>query len=117
MRSARASGNAVRYVVALFVLDGWPFALLVLARRRGHRVAYARALAVCDRRRAGVARFLRRRPLGHDARTGRHGAALPETSVLFAALLGNVAAGEQFTVRRALGTCVIVAGVMALRLA
>ena len=40
---ARASGNAVQYVVALFVLDGWPFALLVLARRG--RAAWPRARA------------------------------------------------------------------------
>ena len=44
-------------------------------------------------------------------------AALRETSVLFAALLGTWLLKEQFTPRRALGTCVIVAGVMALRLA
>jgi len=40
---ARASGNALQYVALLFVLDGWPFGLLVLARR-GTAVAlpYAR---------------------------------------------------------------------------
>src|SRR4051794_3342911 len=41
---ARASGNALQYVVALFVLDGWPFALMVFARRGGATVwPYARA--------------------------------------------------------------------------
>src|SRR6478752_8532398 len=42
--TAAAGGNAFQYVVALFALDGWPFALLVL-RRRGHALAwpYARA--------------------------------------------------------------------------
>ncbi len=43
-------------------------------------------------------------------------AALRETSVLFAALLGSWFLKEAFTLRRAIGTAVIVAGVMALRL-
>jgi multidrug transporter EmrE-like cation transporter len=30
---ARASGDALQYVAALYVVHGWPFALLVLARR------------------------------------------------------------------------------------
>ena len=29
----RATGNAMQYVAALFLLDGWPFALIVFARR------------------------------------------------------------------------------------
>ena len=43
-------------------------------------------------------------------------AALRETSVLFAALLGTWMLKETFTLRRAMGTAVIVAGVTALRL-
>ena len=43
-------------------------------------------------------------------------AALRETSVLFAALLGAVYLKESFNMRRAAGTAAIVAGVMALRL-
>ena len=43
-------------------------------------------------------------------------AALRETSVLFAALLGTWLLKEPFGVQRAFGTAVIVAGVMALRL-
>ena len=42
-------------------------------------------------------------------------AALRETSVLFAALLGTVLLKERFGWQRAIGTGVIVAGVMALR--
>ena len=40
----RTSGNPLQYVMALFALSGWPFALLVFARR-GRNVAwpYARA--------------------------------------------------------------------------
>lgn len=43
-------------------------------------------------------------------------AALRETLVLFAALLGALLLKERFGLQRALGTAVIVAGVMALRL-
>jgi drug/metabolite transporter (DMT)-like permease len=42
-------------------------------------------------------------------------AALRETSVLFAAVLGTFLLKERFGPQRALGTCVIVGGVMALR--
>ncbi|MDB5947045.1 MAG: protein of unknown function transrane [Ramlibacter sp.] len=115
---ARASGNPVQYVVALFALDGWPFALMVFARRGGAVVwPYAR----------------RRWPvglLGAAASLGSYGialwamtkapvatvAALRETSVLFAALLGSWFLKEAFTLRRVLGTATIVAGVMALRM-
>jgi hypothetical protein len=43
--------------------------------------------------------------------------ALRETSVLFGALLGVFLLKEAFTLRRAVATCAIVAGAMALRLA
>ena len=44
-------------------------------------------------------------------------AALRETSVLFAMLIGSWFLKEAFTLRRMLGTCAIVGGVMAIRLA
>ena len=43
-------------------------------------------------------------------------AALRETSVLFAVLIGAFLLKEAFTLRRAVGTAAIVAGVMALRM-
>jgi uncharacterized membrane protein len=43
-------------------------------------------------------------------------AALRETSVLFATVLGTVMLKEAFGLQRAFGAAVIVAGVMALRL-
>jgi phosphonate utilization associated putative membrane protein len=115
---ARASGNPLQYVVALFALDGWPFALMVFARRGG-AVVWPYAL-----KRWPVA------ALGALASLGSYGialwamtrapvatvAALRETSVLFAALLGSWFLKEAFTLRRAIGTATIVAGVMALRL-
>ncbi len=105
----------------LFVLDGIAYPLLVWLRRgregRAHILAYARqrwplaalggsasigsyAIALWAMTRAPVASV----------------AALRETSVLFAAVLGTVLLKEKFGLQRAIGTGVIVAGVMALRL-
>ena len=116
--AVQAGGSALQYVAALFVLDGWPFGLLVLSRR-GWGVAwpYARArgpLAVVGAAASlgsyGIALWaMTRAPVATVA-------ALRETSVLFAALLGTWLLEEAFTVRRAAGTAVIVAGVIALRL-
>jgi phosphonate utilization associated putative membrane protein len=115
---ARTSGNALQYVVALFVIDGWPFALIVFIRRGGPVVwPYVRA-------RWPVA------ALGAAASLGSYGialwamtrapvatvAALRETSVLFAALLGVWFLKEKFNLQRVVGTTAIVAGVMALRM-
>jgi phosphonate utilization associated putative membrane protein len=115
---ARASGNTLAYVVLLFAVDGWPFAFIVLARRGT----------------AGAGAYAKRRwPLalaGAAASVGSYGialwamtrapvavvAALRETSVLFAAVLGVMFLKEAFNLRRAAGTGAIVAGVLALRL-
>nr|WP_255429604.1 EamA family transporter [Ramlibacter albus] len=116
--AARDGGSALQYVSMLFLLDGWPFGLLVLYRR-GFAVAWPYAKA-----RAPVA------VVGAAASLGSYGialwamtrapvamvAALRETSVLFAALIGTWFLKEQFTARRAVGTAVIVAGVVSLRL-
>ena len=114
---ARMSGDPVQYVVALFVLDGWPFGLLVLVRRGRAAWPYAQqrwpiALggALASLGSYGIALWaMTRAPVATVA-------ALRETSVLFAALLGSWFLKEAFTVRRAVGTATIVAGVMALRL-
>jgi len=114
---ARLSGNALQYVVALFVLDGWPFAAIVLARRGRAAWPYARRRwpmaaggAVASFGAYGIALWaMTRAPVATVA-------ALRETSVLFAAILGSWFLKEAFTVRRAIGTGIIVAGVMALRL-
>lgn len=113
----RASGNALQYVATLFMFDGWPFALLIFATR-GHDLGrYAR-------RRWPVA------TLGACGSLGSYGialwamtqapvatvAALRETSVLFAVILGSWMLKEQFTSRRFIGACTIVGGVMALRM-
>ena len=114
----RVSGDALQYVVTLFLLDGWPFALMVL-RRRGWPVVWPYV-----KQRAPMAL------VGASASLGSYGialwamtqapvatvAALRETSVLFAALLGTWLLKEAFTVRRAIGTATILGGVIALRL-
>ena len=117
----RISGNALQYVALLFLIDGAPYFAIVMWQRR-------RALApafVFMRARWPVAL------LGSCASLGAYGialwamtrapvasvAALRETSVLFAALIGVLMLKERFRLQRALGTGAIVAGVMALRLA
>lgn len=116
-----AGGQALHYVLWLFVLDGAPYPLL-LAWRRG-RAGRAAALAYA-RGRWPLA------TLGGVASIGSYAialwamtkapvasvAALRETSVLFAAVLGTVLLRERFGLQRALGTAVVVAGVVALRL-
>jgi phosphonate utilization associated putative membrane protein len=117
----RASGNAASYVLTLFVLDGLPYPLLLYWRRGREGRAAARAYA---RRRWPVA------TVGGAASIGSYAialwamtkapvasvAALRETSVLFAAVLGTWLLKERFGLQRALGTLVVVGGVMALRL-
>ena len=117
----RASGDAAAYVFILFVLDGFPYPLLVWLRRT-------------PQQRRGILAYARTRwpkaALGGAASIGSYAialwamtkapvasvAALRETSVLFAALLGTWLLKEKFGWQRAAGTAVVVAGVMALRL-
>ena len=117
----RASGDAAAYVATLFLADGAPYFALVLWQRR------AEAASV----RAYLATRWRLALLGALASFGSYGialwamtrapvaqvAALRETSVLFAALLGTLWLKEGFGPGRALGTLLVVAGVAALRLA
>ena len=115
---ARASGNALQYVATLFLLDGWPFALIIFLRRGPHQSwAYARGrwklatgAAAASLGSYGIALWaMTVAPVAIVA-------ALRETSVLFAALLGTWFLREKFTPRRAVGTALIVLGVAGLRL-
>jgi len=118
-RAAYAGGgNALQYICALFLLDGWPFALIVFLRRGGavvwpyarKRLPVAAGAAAASFGSYGIALWaMSKAPVATVA-------ALRETSVLFAAVLGSWFLKEAFTLRRAIGTGVIVAGVMALRL-
>ncbi|HEY4065561.1 MAG TPA: DMT family transporter [Burkholderiaceae bacterium] len=116
----RASGDALRYALALFALDGFLYPALVWLRRppaaRVELLGYVRArwpIALAGGGASigayGIALWaMTRAPVASVA-------ALRETSVLFAALLGTRLLKERFGLQRALGTGVIAAGVMALR--
>jgi phosphonate utilization associated putative membrane protein len=123
VRGTVAAGqSAASYVTVMFVLDGLPYPALVWARRssegRQAILAYARSrwpLATLGGA-ASIGSYtialwaMTRAPVASVA-------ALRETSVLFAAVLGTWLLKERFGLQRALGTGVIVGGVMALRLA
>lgn len=117
----RVSGNALSYVSTLFLFDGIPFFLIVMWRRRGARAAaiaymagrwkFAIAGSLASLGSYGIALWaMTRAPVASVA-------ALRETSVLFAALIGALWLKEGFGWQRAAGTALIVAGVMTLRLA
>ena len=109
--------GAAHYVAALFVFHGWPFGLLVLARRgpgvwQEARQHAPRALgaAAASMLSYGIALWaMGRAPVALVA-------ALRETSVLFALLLGALWLGERLTRLRLLGGLCMVAGVATLRL-
>ena len=120
--AVQQGGNPLQYVALLFLLDGFPYFVLVMRQRKGQQRAdawtYMRAhwpLAL----------------LGTVASLGSYGialwamtqapvaavAALREVSVLFAALLGAIFLKEAFGLQRGAGTLLIVGGIAALRLA
>lgn len=114
----RASGSALAYVAAFFLLDAVPFGLLVLARRqRGEVLAHARErfsvalpCAVAIMASYGIALWaMTRAPVAMVA-------ALRETSVLFAVILGVWLFQERLSGLRAIGIAAILLGVVALRL-
>lgn len=114
----RTSGNPLAYVVLLFALNSWPFATLVVLRRGPRAVAHyvARRWPLAA---AGAAASMASYAIALWAMTRAPVAAvaaLRETSVLFATVLGTWLLKETFSMRRAAGAAAIVAGVMALRL-
>ena len=114
---ARASGSPEGYVVWLFVLDALPFPLMILAQRRAALVHYATQYWVrglVGGALSGVAYgialwAMTRAPVAAVA-------ALRETSVIFAALIGAWLLKEGHVVRRLASAMVVVAGVVALKL-
>jgi phosphonate utilization associated putative membrane protein len=120
-RSVAAGGTAWSYVLLLFVLDGFPYPALVLARRSTQA---RQAIGAYARRRWPLAL------LGGLASLGSYGialwamtrapvaavSALRETSVLFATLLSVAVLKERFGLQRLGGAAMIVGGVVALRL-
>lgn len=113
----RAAGGAERYVVWLSSFMGLPYALIVFARRRGQALRYAaqnwaRGLAggVCTVSAYGIALWaMTRAPVAAVA-------ALRETSVIFAALIGATLLREGDVRRRVAGAIMVAAGVIALRI-
>jgi phosphonate utilization associated putative membrane protein len=117
----RVSSNAPQYIALLFLVDGLPYLAIVLWQRRrvlGPALGYMRGrwpvalLGACASIGSyGIALWaMTRAPIASVA-------ALRETSVLFAALIGVLVLRERFRLQRAVGTGAIIAGVMALRLA
>lgn len=113
----RASGGAERYVVWLFVFLGLPFGLGVLAVKRGEFLRHAarhwwRGVAGClmSGLSYGIALWaMTRAPVAVVA-------ALRETSVIFAALIGAWLLKEGHLRARLGGAAAVLAGLVALKL-
>lgn len=114
---ARASGDVLAYIVWLFLLDGWPFALWVGLRRGPDLVATiprAWKPAIGGGCMSIVAYgmviwAMSIAPLAYVS-------ALRETSVLLAAAIGTLLLGEPFGRRRILAAGLVVIGVAILQL-
>jgi len=114
---ARASGNALSYVTWLIFLEGLPFMISVIARRGKPAFVYllaskrtALAGGACSLAAYGLVLWaMTRAPIAAVA-------ALRETSVLFAALIGSLVLKEGFGWRRFAGAATVVAGIFALKL-
>jgi drug/metabolite transporter (DMT)-like permease len=114
---ARASGNALAYVCWLIAVEGIPFLVWVVARRRTTAFSYLRGSwrtglggGACSLAAYGIVLWaMTRAPIAAVA-------ALRETSVLFAALMGSLWLKEGFGWRRVAGAASVVAGIAALKL-
>ena len=114
---ARASGNPLAYVTWLIFIEGWPFLLWIVWRRGAPAVRYIgdgwrRGLlgGFCSLAAYGIVLFaMTRAPVAAVA-------ALRETSVLFAALIGALWLKEGFGAMRLAGAASVVMGVAALKL-
>ncbi|MEO9135711.1 MAG: EamA family transporter [Casimicrobiaceae bacterium] len=113
---ARASGNAVAYVTWLIFLEGLPFLTWIGWRRGAPAIGYLRRGwrrgllgGACSLAAYGIVLFaMTRAPVAAVA-------ALRETSVIFAALIGAVWLKEGFGAMRLAGAASVVAGVAALK--
>jgi len=113
----RLSGSPEGYVLWMFVLDALPFPLVVLALRGREFVEYGRRYwargltgGVLSAAAYGIALWaMARAPVAAVA-------ALRETSVIFAALIGAYILKEGHAGRRLRGAVAVVAGIIALKL-
>jgi drug/metabolite transporter (DMT)-like permease len=114
---ARVSGNALSYVCWLIFLEGIPFVAWVLSRRGAPGRAYLKrgwraglGGGACSLAAYGIVLWaMTRAPIAAVA-------ALRETSVLFAALMGSLWLKDGFGWRRVAGAASVLAGIAALKL-
>lgn len=114
---ARLSGTPAGYGAWMFGLQALPFVAVVIVLRQRAALDYARrnwrrglAGGLCVISAYGIVLWaMTQAPVAAVA-------ALRETSVIFAALLGSVFLKEPFGRRRVIGACAVALGVMALRL-
>jgi drug/metabolite transporter (DMT)-like permease len=117
-QGARISGDAWSYIVWLFVLDGIPFSLWMLAKRRATFIAHLRSRS----RRALIGGGLSAAAYAISVWAMTKApvalvASLRETSVLFATLMGARLLHERLSARRWSGVIAVVLGVLALKAA
>ena len=113
----RASGRAESYVVWLFTLDALPFSLLIFILKKDQIVPYARTFWLRGLVGGGLSAVaygvvlwaMTRAPVAAVA-------ALRETSVIFAALIGAWLLKEGHIARRLAGAATVAAGVVALKI-
>jgi drug/metabolite transporter (DMT)-like permease len=113
----RAAAAPQSYVVWLFVLDALPFPILIYFLKRGGLTAYARRFwlrglfsgALSAAAYGVVLWAMTRAPVAAVA-------ALRETSVIFAALIGAWLLKEGHIARRLVGAATVAAGVIALKI-
>ena len=116
-RGVRLAGESIGYIAWSFSLMGLPFGLVVLAIKRGKLLAHARRQwrrGVAGAALSGVAYgiavwAMARAPVAAVA-------ALRETSVIFAALIGAWLLKEGHLRPRLAGAAIVLAGVMLIRL-
>jgi drug/metabolite transporter (DMT)-like permease len=113
----RTAGTPQTYVVWLFVLDALPFPIIVFVLKKNRLIAYARQYwlrglfsgALSAAAYGVVLWAMTRAPVAAVA-------ALRETSVIFAALIGAWLLKEGHIARRLAGAATVAAGVIALKI-
>jgi drug/metabolite transporter (DMT)-like permease len=113
----RLSGTVWGYSAWLFFVDAIPFMLIALVWRGRYLRQFLRgrvAPGVLAGSLSGLAYFIVMWALNHGAMAPV--AALRETGVVFAALIGTVVLGESFGVRRILAAALVATGVVVMNL-
>jgi drug/metabolite transporter (DMT)-like permease len=115
---ARRSGNTLGYIVLLFIADA-PAVLGYVLWRRGWRVAPALRPVIGRAAIGGIIAMVGYGIAIWALSQGSmaHVAALRETSVLFATVIGTRLLGEAFGARRVAAAAVVVAGLLLMNLA